>query len=85
MQSLPKEFAWASKMKDKTEVRLEFLPGRHCVSVFVVHHDRTQSYRVDLGKGWNGFRKANGIEVGKNYSFEFKPQENVIHVKEMEE
>lgn len=68
-------------MERKKFVRLEFLPTHHCETVAV--DARPQKGRFDLTKGWREFRAANKLEYGKTYSYELKPNEDVIYVKEV--
>ncbi|KAK4477501.1 hypothetical protein RD792_016727 [Penstemon davidsonii] len=77
---LRKKFLTTTGLINQENVVVEYVPShsRHVVAL-----DRIRG-RIDMAKGWSSFRKLNGLEYGKIYSFEFKPSKNVILVKEVE-
>ncbi|KAH6829338.1 hypothetical protein C2S53_011562 [Perilla frutescens var. hirtella] len=77
--SLPAAFWKVGGMRGRRDVTMEYVATGDCKSVVLDH----RSHRTDLARGWPEFRKANGIIVGKTYSFEFNPNRNVIRVKEL--
>lgn len=66
-------------MRERKEVKVEYVGNNYCETILV----DPREWRVDLAKGWSKFREANGLAFGKSYSFEFKPNKNAIHVKEV--
>ncbi|XP_057790341.1 B3 domain-containing protein REM10-like [Salvia miltiorrhiza] len=78
---LPRKFSTAANLKEKKQVRVEYVGKRHGLCVALYHHPRKP--RIDLGKGWHEFSEANGLVVGKIYSFEFNPDDQVIYVNQV--
>ncbi|XP_057770013.1 putative B3 domain-containing protein REM15 isoform X2 [Salvia miltiorrhiza] len=76
--SLPRAFSRAANMKVKKQVRVKYVGKRRGLCVALSH--RPPRPTIDLAKGWREFREANGLVVGKIYSFEFNPDDQVIYV-----
>ncbi|KAL3616462.1 hypothetical protein CASFOL_039852 [Castilleja foliolosa] len=79
--TIKKKFCEAAGLMDKGSVGLEYLPNHRYQTVVLGH--RPKRWRTDMASGWPEFRKANGLVLGKTYSFEFRPRKNVIQVKEV--
>lgn len=69
-------------MKVKRQVRLVY-EGNSSNGISVAVDPRPEGRRVDLAIGWRQFCKVNGLETGRTYSFEFNPDHDVFHVKEI--
>ncbi|KAL3831087.1 hypothetical protein ACJIZ3_019889 [Penstemon smallii] len=76
---LRKEFSIATGLINQEKVVVEYVPNQ---SRHVIVLKRGEG-RTDMTKGWYSFRKSNGLEYGKVYSFEFKPKKNVLFVNQM--
>ncbi|KAL3839682.1 hypothetical protein ACJIZ3_024273 [Penstemon smallii] len=76
---LRKEFSIATGIINQEKVMVEYVPTQssHVVAL------RRKPGRTEMTKGWCSFRRLNGLEYGKLYSFEFKRSKNVILVKEV--
>ncbi|CAA0840908.1 Putative B3 domain-containing protein [Striga hermonthica] len=79
--TLRKNFREAAGLLGKRSVDLVYLPKNHKQHVVIDH--RRPGNRLDLAAGWATFQKANGLVIGKAYSFEFKPGKNVIQVQKL--
>ncbi|KAL1538929.1 B3 domain-containing protein REM14-like [Salvia divinorum] len=80
--NLPQEFSKVANMKVKKQVRLVY-EGNYSHGISVVVDPRPEGFRVDLAMGWRQFFVANGLEIGRTYSFEFNLDHNLFHVKEV--
>ncbi|KAG8362611.1 hypothetical protein BUALT_BualtUnG0058300 [Buddleja alternifolia] len=49
--------------------------------VFLEHSPSLNKFRLDIGVGWDEFRRKNGLVMGKTYLFEYIRHTNVIQVK----
>ncbi|KAK4393362.1 hypothetical protein Sango_1807000 [Sesamum angolense] len=76
----PKRFWMAAGLSGHKTVGVVYLPKHHYQ---IVKIDRRPMYRTDISTGWSEFRRANGLALGKTYSFDFKPSRNVIEVQEL--
>lgn len=69
-------------MMVKRQVRLVY-EGNNSNAISVVVDPRPEGRRVDLAIGWRQFYKANGLQKGRTYSFEFNPDQDLFHVKQV--
>ncbi|KAL3833388.1 hypothetical protein ACJIZ3_008124 [Penstemon smallii] len=81
--SLRKDFAEAARLIGKRAVVLEYEPKQHYGAVILDSQKSLSQFRLDLGAGWNDFRKTNELVNGETYLLEFNPRKNVIQVKEL--
>ncbi|KAL3616463.1 hypothetical protein CASFOL_039853 [Castilleja foliolosa] len=79
--AITKKFCEAAGLMNKTSVDLEYLPNHRHQCVVLSY--TPSHYRTDMAAGWPEFRKANGLVIGKTYSFQFRPRKNVIQVQEV--
>ncbi|KAL3813571.1 hypothetical protein ACJIZ3_014839 [Penstemon smallii] len=83
--SLRKEFSVAAGLLNQESVVVEYVPEGSRQVVELDHRLKPPRYRTDMKNGWSEFRASNGLKVGKVYSFEFKPDKNIILVREVNE
>ncbi|KAL3813568.1 hypothetical protein ACJIZ3_014836 [Penstemon smallii] len=83
--TLLKEFSVAAGLINQESVVVEYVPEGSRQVVELDHRLKPPRYRTDMKNGWSEFRTSNGLKVGKVYSFEFKPDKNIILVREVNE
>ncbi|KAK4415550.1 B3 domain-containing protein REM16 [Sesamum alatum] len=76
-----KSFAIAAGLMDARVAVLQYPPNERCWPVLLERYSKLSQFRIDIGIGWADFRRKNCLVYGKNYSFEYVRDKNVIEVK----
>ncbi|KAL7101255.1 hypothetical protein ACP275_08G044100 [Erythranthe tilingii] len=78
---LRKDFVVAAGLLGENAVILEYPPYKRRWTVTLHRYTNVKKFRIDMSRGWGGFRRANGLVCGKTYSFQYIKDKNVVEVK----